>query len=46
MILLERFAKIPEIKLNKHPKNELFNGECITRKKHHRRKNVIGDINP
>ena len=45
-ILMERLDKLPGIKLNKHLKNELFNGECITRKPHHRRKNVIGDINP
>jgi hypothetical protein len=45
-ILLERLAKMPEIKLNKHNKSDLINGECITRKPFHRRKNVIGDINP
>lgn len=45
-ILIEHLARMPEIKLNKHPKNELYNGECISRKHHTRRKNVIGDINP
>ena len=45
-ILLEQLAKIPEIKLNKHPSSDWINGECITRKQHHRRVNVVGDINP
>lgn len=45
-VLLERLSKIPELKLNKHQKSELINGECITRNPTNRRKNVIGDINP
>ncbi|NMD72626.1 hypothetical protein HHO41_20520 [Bacillus sp. DNRA2] len=45
-ILLEQLAKIPEIKLNKHPNSDWINGECITRKPHQWRKNVVGDINP
>lgn len=45
-ILLAKLAEIPEIRLNKHNKNELFNAECTTRKPQHRRKNVVGDINP
>lgn len=45
-ILLEQLAKLPEIRLNRHEKNELFNGECMTRRPGSRRKNVIGDINP
>lgn len=45
-ILLEKLSMIPELKLNKHQKNDLFNGECITRKPTSRRKNLIGDINP
>jgi hypothetical protein len=45
-ILLEKLAQLPGIQLNKHDKNEMFNGECTTRRPHHRRKNVIGDIWP
>lgn len=45
-ILLEQLAKIPEIRLNKHPSSELINAECITRKPYTKRKNVVGDINP
>jgi hypothetical protein len=45
-ILLEKLAELPGIQLNKHDKNELYNGECITRKPNQRRKNVVGDIRP
>lgn len=45
-ILLEKLAQIPGVKLNKHLKNEMFNGECITRNPKHRRINVVGDIRP
>lgn len=45
-VLLERLAKIPQLKLNKHQKSNLVNGECITRNPKSRRKNVIGDISP
>ncbi|MGM0920411.1 MAG: hypothetical protein ACQEWW_04150 [Bacillota bacterium] len=45
-ILLKRLAEIKGLRLNKHNKSERFNGECITKKTHHRRKNVIGDISP
>jgi hypothetical protein len=45
-ILLEHLKKIPELKIIKHAKNDLYNGQCLTRKQHHRRFNVIGDINP
>ena len=44
--VLSALAKIPELKINKHEKNELYNAECITRKPHHRRKNIVGDISP
>jgi hypothetical protein len=45
-VVLNALAKIPELKINKHNKNELYNAECITRKPHHRRKNIVGDIRP
>lgn len=45
-VLLERLSKIPQLKLNKHQKSELVNGECVTKNPTNRRKNVIGDINP
>lgn len=45
-ILLDKLAQLPALKLNKHVKSEKINGECITRNKKSRRKNVIGDINP
>lgn len=44
--VLSALAKIPELRINKHEKNELYNVECITRKPHHRRKNIVGDIRP
>ncbi|MEH7073827.1 hypothetical protein [Neobacillus drentensis] len=44
--LLEKLAEIPGLRLNKHDKNDLYNGECITRKPNHRRKNVVGEIIP
>jgi hypothetical protein len=45
-VVLNALSKIPELKINKHDKSELYNAECITRKPHHRRKNIVGDINP
>lgn len=30
-ILLERLADIREVKINKHPKNEMYNVECLVR---------------
>jgi hypothetical protein len=43
-IVLIALAKIPELKIIKHLKSDLFNAECTTKKQHHRRKNVVGDI--
>lgn len=43
-VLLETLKTIPGLQLNKHVKSNMQNGECVTRKPHHRRKNVIGDI--
>ena len=45
-MVLSALANIPEIKIIRHQKNELYNAECITRKPNHRRKNIVGDINP
>lgn len=45
-ILLQKLLELPEIRINKHNKNELYNAECITRKPHHYRKNVVGNIRP
>ena len=42
-ILLKQLEKVPGLKLNEI-KNNLVNGECITRKETGRRKNVIGNI--
>lgn len=44
--VLSALAKIPELKINKHEKNELYNAECITRSPKQRRKNVVGNISP
>ncbi|KGR90174.1 hypothetical protein CD30_13055 [Ureibacillus massiliensis 4400831 = CIP 108448 = CCUG 49529] len=44
--VLSALSKIPELRINRHEKNELYNVECITRNPHHRRKNIVGDINP
>lgn len=45
-ILLRKLSEMTQIRLNKHPKSELINAECISKKSHHRRRNVVGDINP
>ncbi|MGP1909742.1 hypothetical protein ACTSEZ_16355 [Metabacillus sp. JX24] len=45
-ILLEKLKLMPELRLNKHQKSDLINGECVTRSSKQRRRNVVGDINP
>ncbi|PLR98527.1 hypothetical protein [Bacillus sp. T33-2] len=45
-IFLEKLVEIQGLKIHKHPKNDLYNGECVTRQPHHRRQNVVGDISP
>lgn len=45
-IVLKALEKISELKLNKHDKNEMYNAECVTRNRSHRRKNIVGDIRP
>ncbi|WEG11142.1 hypothetical protein PU629_13280 [Pullulanibacillus sp. KACC 23026] len=45
-IVLNALKKIPELQINRHKKNELYNAACLSRKPHHRRKNRVGDINP
>lgn len=43
-MVLNVLRHFPELKIIKHEKSELFNVECITRKPHHRRENVVSDI--